>query len=154
MISSSGVTTVRVGAPAEAIGAVLRDPAAIGRVIPGCESVEATGAGTFRLVLTTHVGFLTVTADVDAVLREVDPPRRLVLELDGRTRGFDGGFTASIPFELVPEGDGATTVSYEVGVRTRGTVALAGDAAVARAIHALADDLVGGLEREAASPRS
>lgn len=148
MISSSGVTTVRVGAPAAAIRSILGDAEALGRIIPGCASASSTGPGAFALVLSTRVGFLTVTADVDATLVEHDD-RRLTLTLDGRTRGFEGGFLAEIPFELVAEGDG-TCVRYEVTVGTRGTVALAGDAAVAAAIHELADEMVAGLEREAA----
>lgn len=159
MISSSGGTTIRVAASAETIRSILADADALGRILPGCESCEAVeepdgpspGAGSrrFRIVLSTRVGFLTVRADVDATLLEPAPPRLLRLDLDGRTRGFEGGFTASIPFELRPDGDDATSVRYEVAVATRGTVAMAGDAAVAGAIHELADELVVALEREA-----
>lgn len=148
MISSSGETEIRVAASPDGIRAVLGDAAALGRIIPGCESAETVGPGRFRLVLATRVGFLTVRADVDATLRETGTDG-LELVLDGDTHGFDGGFLASIPFTLAAGADGTTTVRYEVSVATRGTVALAGDAAVASAIHELADELVGGLEREA-----
>ena len=87
------------GSPS-AVWALIEDPAALARVLPGAELIVATGEGRFHGVLASKVQFLTVRADVDAVFRDADPPRHLRLELAGRPRGLAGSFTVSVPFDL------------------------------------------------------
>ena len=57
------------GSPS-AVWALLDDPAALERVLPGAESIVATGEGRFHGVLASKLQFLTVRADVDEVLPE------------------------------------------------------------------------------------
>ena len=87
------------GSP-NAVWALIEDPAALARVLPGAESIVATGEGRFHGVLASKLQFLTVRADVDAVFRDADPPRHLRLEMAGRPRGLAGSFTVSVPFDL------------------------------------------------------
>ena len=87
------------GSPS-AVWALIEDPDALARVLPGAESIVATGEGKFHGVLASKLQFLTVRADVDAVLRDADPPRHLRLEMAGRPRGLAGSFTVSVPFDL------------------------------------------------------
>ena len=87
------------GSPS-AVWALLDDPVALERVLPGAELIVATGEGRFHGVLASKLQFLTVRADVDAVFRDADPPRHLRLEMAGRPRGLAGSFTVSVPFDL------------------------------------------------------
>ena len=122
--------TVVSGHP-EAVWSLIEDPGALRRILPGAESIVATGPGTFRGVLATRIQFLTVRADVEASFRDADPPRHLRLELSGRPRGLAGSFTVSIPFDLTPVdgplGPGsATVVSYAVDLQVTGRLAAFG----------------------------
>ena len=57
-----------VRATPEAIRAVIDDPDALARVLPGAESLVPDGPGRWRGVLATRVGFMTVRADAVATL--------------------------------------------------------------------------------------
>ncbi len=151
MTDPSAVEEVRVGAPAEAIWSILHDPDALRRILPGCESATSVGADRYRLVLATKVAFFTVRADVDATYLDADEPRHLRLELDGRPRGLDGSFRASIPFDLDPiEGGRATLVRYSLTVETTGSMGMLGPGAIRGAVGSQVGELVRDLEREAA----
>lgn len=142
---------VRVGASPGQIWAVLHDPVALRRILPGCESADEVAADRYRLVLATRVALFTVRADVDAAYLDADPPRHLRLELNGRPRGFDGSFHASIPFDLSPvEGGRATLVRYSLTVETTGAMGMLGPGTIHGAVASQVGGLVRNLEREAA----
>lgn len=151
MTADPPIEELRVGASPAAIWSVLHDPAALRRILPGCEGAEAVAPDRYRLVLATKVAFFTVRADVDAVYLDADEPRHLKLELSGRPRGFDGSFHASIPFDLLPSADGAATlVRYSLAVQTTGSMGMLGPGAIRGAVASQVEGLVRDLEREAA----
>jgi 2-furoyl-CoA dehydrogenase large subunit len=139
---------VIAGAP-EAIWSILDNPSALGRILPGCESVSATGPATFRLVLAVKVMFMTIRADVSAAYDELDEPRHLRLTMDGRPRGVSGTFVASIPIDLIPEGD-RTRVRFSVDLEVTGALASFGPDAIRGAMHDLVGQLARNMERELA----
>lgn len=142
--------TVR-GTP-EAIWAVIEDPAALARVLPGAESIEVTGPSGFRGVLATRIQFLTVRADVEAAFHDADPPRHLRLELSGRPRGLAGSFTASIPFDLAPA-DAAgmqTEIRYLIDLTLTGRLATFGAPLLRDTLRRQVAALVANLDRELA----
>lgn len=147
---AEGVVTVH-GTP-EAIWAILEDPEALGRVLPGCESIEREAVDRFRAVLTSKTRFMTVRTDVEATYRETDPPRHLRLDLAGRPRGIGGTFRASIPFDLAPLEGGRTEVRYGVEVTLGGALSFLGGGLVGEALTSQVDELVRNVERELASP--
>ena len=119
------------GSP-DAVWALIEDPLALARVLPGAESIVATGEGRFRGVLASKLQFLTVRADVDAEFRDADPPRHLRLQIAGRPRGLAGSFIVSVPFDLshvadpgLPVGSppSMTEVSYAVDLQVTGRLA-------------------------------
>src|SRR2546426_7099125 len=79
---------------------VFGDAAALGRVLPGCERLEAIGDDSFEGVLATRLQFLTLRADVQARIVDATAPERLTLQLDGRPHGLAGGFRAVIPIDI------------------------------------------------------
>ncbi len=139
---------VIAGAP-EAIWAILDDPLALGRVLPGCESVSTTGSATFQLVLAVKVMFMTVLADVSAAYHELDEPRHLRLAIDGRPRGVSGAFVASIPIDLIAEAD-RTRVRFSVDLSVTGAVASFGPDTIRSAMRDMVAQLARNVERELA----
>lgn len=144
---------VVVNGPPAAVWAILEDPAALGRVLPGAESIAATGPGRFHGILATRIQFLTVRAEVDASFHDADPPRHLRLRLDGRPRGLAGSFSVSIPFDLEPAdgpaGPGtATEVSYTVDLQVTGRLAVFGAPLLRETMCRQIGVLVANVDRE------
>lgn len=146
---TEGVLTVH-GTP-EAIWAILEDPEALGRVLPGCESITRGAVDRFGAVLKSKTRFMTIRTDVQATYREADPPRHLRLDLAGRPRGIGGSFQASIPFDLAPLGDGRTEVRYAVEMTLGGALSAFGGGLAGEALTSQIDELVRNVERELAT---
>jgi len=148
-MSGPTVDEVVIAAAPEAIWSILDDPSALGRVLPGCESVSSTGPTTFQLVLAVKVMFMTIRADVAASYHDLDQPRHLRLAIDGRPRGMSGTFVASIPIDLVAEGD-RTRVRTSVDLDVTGALASFGPAAIRGAMRDMIGQLARNVERELA----
>lgn len=138
------------GSPA-AIWAVIEDPGALGRVLPGAESLQPDGPGRWRGVLATKVGFMTVRADAVAEMHDPRPPEHLRLEIEGRPRGLAGSFRASIPFDLVELGADRTAISYTVDLTVSGRLAAFGAPLLRDTLRRQVAALVLNLERELAA---
>ena len=149
------------GSPS-AVWALIEDPVALARVLPGAESIVATGEGRFHGVLASKLQFLTIRADVDAVFRDADPPRHLRLEMAGRPRGLAGSFTVSVPFDLAeiaepgsPAGSApaATEVSYVVDLQVTGRLASFGAPIMRDTLRRQVAVLLANVDRELAERR-
>ena len=115
---------VHIAAPPERIRFLLHDPDALRRVLPGCESLDATGADAYRGVLAVRIQFMTLRAEVSATIDDDgDGPVRLLMS--GRPRGLAGTFSIDVPFDLVADGDG-TRISYQVDLVVSGRLAAFG----------------------------
>jgi carbon monoxide dehydrogenase subunit G len=142
----------RLSVDRERLWAVFEDPAALARVLPGCERLESIAPGVYRGVLASKLQFLTLRADVDARILDVERPDRLRLEIDGRPKGLAGGFRASIPIELVPADGSGTLVRYSVALSTTGRLATFGAPILRDTFRRQVAQLVANLERELAVP--
>lgn len=139
--------------PRGAVWAILADPAAIARVLPGAESVVGSGPWRFRCVLSTRLQFMTIRADVDAAILELDQPGHMLLELDGRPRGIGGSFRLSIPLDLAPldgpAGPGSrTSVSYAIDLAVTGRLASFGAPLLRDTMRRQISVLVANIDRE------
>ncbi len=117
------VDTVEVGASPAEIWAILDDPAALGRILPGCESIAREAPDRYVAVLASKVQFMTIRSDVVATLHDADPPHHLRLVLEGRPRGLGGSFRCEVPFDIVPNGAAGSRVAYSVGLTLGGSLA-------------------------------
>lgn len=149
MTAPSGGSVIVDGTPG-AIWAILDDPDALGRILPGCESIVRDGPTAFRAVLAAKTGLLTIRADVTATYRDAVPPTHLRLDLDGRPRGIGGAFQASVPFDLVALDAGRTEVRYSIDTTVSGALASFGSGLVGGALTGQVDALVRNLEQELA----
>lgn len=134
----------------EAIWAILEDAGALGRVLPGAESLEPAGVGRYRGVLAARLGFMTVRADVNASLEDCRRPAHLTLHMTGRPRGLAGTFDVTIPVDLVAAGDGdsGSLVKYSVDVTVTGRLATFGRPLLRAAMVRQVAQLVANLNQE------
>jgi carbon monoxide dehydrogenase subunit G len=139
--------TVVIQAPPDRIRTMLHDPEALRRVLPGCESLSATGPDTYAGVLSVRLAFMTVRADVAAVIDEGDGSGSVRLEMNGRPRGLAGAFTVVVPFELEPVGEGSQ-VSYGIDLTVSGRLAAFGTLILRDATRRQIAELVRNVERE------
>jgi 2-furoyl-CoA dehydrogenase large subunit len=142
------VDTVEVDASPEAIWAILDDPVALGRILPGCESIVRETPDRFSAVVASKVKFMTVRSDVTATLLEADPPRHLRLVLEGRPRGLGGSFRLDVPFDIAPLGPGRSSVDYSVGLELSGSLRGFGGPTLTDALRHQVGELVQNIENE------
>ena len=145
------VDTVEVGASPERIWAMLDDPEALARILPGCESIVREAPDRFAAVIASKVRFMTIRSDVVATLLEADRPRHVRLQLAGRPRGLGGSFNVSIPFDIEALGPNRSRVAYSVSLDLSGSLAAFGGAALAEPLRAQIGELVRNAEREIGS---
>jgi carbon monoxide dehydrogenase subunit G len=145
------VDTVEVGASPERIWAMLDDPEALARILPGCESIVREAPDRFAAVIASKVRFMTIRSDVVATLLEADRPRHVRLQLEGRPRGLGGSFHVSIPFDIEALGPNRSRVAYSVSLDLSGSLAAFGGAALAEPLRAQIGELVRNAEREIGS---
>ena len=142
---------VEIAGTPEAIWSILDDPAALGRVLPGCESVEPDGPDRLRLVLVSRVQGMTLRIEAVATFSERRPPSHLRLELVGTARGIGGTVRVVVPFDLEAVDPGRTQVSYAIDLKVTGMLAMAGTRAIRDALRAEIGQLVRNVEREVAA---
>jgi carbon monoxide dehydrogenase subunit G len=147
-VTEPPVDTIEVGASPAEIWAILDDPAALGRILPGCESIAREAPGRYVAVLASKVQFMTIRSDVVATLHDADPPHHLLLILEGRPRGLGGSFRCEVPFDIVPNGAAGSRVAYSVGLTLGGSLAGFGGASLTDTLRRQVGELVRNIERE------
>jgi carbon monoxide dehydrogenase subunit G len=132
---------------------ILCSPERLARVLPGCEELHAIGPDTFEGTFKTRVQFLTMRAKAIARLRDLHPPDRLRLELDGRPLGLAGSFVVSVLLDLEEDGS-ETVVGYSMDLAATGRLASFGTPLLRdtarRQVHELAQNLEREISRERA----
>ena len=97
-------------APREAVYRAMTDPAVLRRTLPGCQSLEPQGSGTYSITLAIGLAIIKGTyTGVIEVLNEV-PPRSYSLKLDAK--GGAGAVSGQGDFHLAPTGDSKTMLTY------------------------------------------
>jgi len=118
-----------IHAPPETVWRFLFDIERVSQCVPGVESVEVVDAKTYHGRLKVKVGPVTATFGGTATLTEVDPPRRIVAEIEADDRAIASGVKAAFSSTLTPAA-GGTEVAYEMTLHMRGRLAQFGGAVV------------------------
>lgn len=105
----------------EATWAVIDDPAAVGRILPDCESVAPDGSGGLNVVVAICQMLMTVRVDLHVTWHDQDRPHRLRLNLDGRPRGLGGALHLVVPIELEPTTSGCR-LTYQATLELDGSL--------------------------------
>src|SRR3954470_6988325 len=116
----------------------LNDPAALKACIPGCESIEPSGANAYQVLMVAKVGPVSAKFKGKLTLSDVKPPESYSIAFEGQ--GGAAGFAkGGAQVRLAPEGD-KTKLSYDVKASVGGKLAQIGSRLVDAAARKVADD--------------
>jgi len=139
--------SVDLPASPEAIFAVLLDPVALAKVIPGCHALEEKGENTYRADVTVGVGMIKARFEAEIVLSDLDPPHRL--RLAGAGMSSLGSARGNGLVELTPI-DKGTRLTYDYEAQVSGKVAAVGGRMLEGAAKVVLRQLFESLGRQAA----
>lgn len=120
-----------LGIDRERVWSALQNPAVLVRTIPGCERLEETGPGVYRMTVTAGVASVKGVYRGEVALLDPQAPHRFVLRARGQ--GAPGTVEATVEVRLSEVEDG-TRIDYDaeavvggmiggVGQRVLGSVA-------------------------------
>ncbi|PTB20999.1 carbon monoxide dehydrogenase [Trinickia symbiotica] len=141
--------TVELRASPEAVFAVLMDPSALAKVIPGCHALDATAPNRYRADVTVGVGMIKARFEARIGLSDIEAPRRLRLTGEGisplgTARGE--GLVELTPTEL------GTSLFYDYEAQVSGKVAAVGSRMLEGAAGVVLRQLFESLGRQAEGP--
>lgn len=139
---------VVLAASPQAVFDVLLDPAALARIIPGCNALEPAGENRYRADVTVGVGMIKARYSAEVELSELDPPRSL--RLAGAGLSSVGSARGSGMVTLEPQG-GGTLLRYDYGAEVSGKVAAVGSRMLEGAAKIVLNQLFEQLGKTAAA---
>lgn len=139
---------IRLAAPPEAVFAVLLDPQALARVIPGCHALEAIGENRYRADVTVGIGMIKARYAAEVALSDLAPPNRL--RLAGAGLSSVGSAKGSGLVTLAADG-GGTRLAYDYEAEVSGKVAAVGGRMLEGAARIVLNQLFEQLGRQAAA---
>ncbi len=140
--------TTEIAAPPDAVFAVLLDPKALARVIPGCHELQPVGPNRYRADVTVGVGLVKARYEAQIELSELDPPRSL--RLAGTGISSLGTARGSGQVLLEPTASG-TRLHYDYRAEVGGKVAAVGSRMLDGAAKVVLGQLFEQLGRQAAA---
>lgn len=150
-LSMSG--SVDLPATPAQVYAVLLDPAALVKVIPGCHTLDKVGENHYRADVTIGVGLVKARYAAEIRLSELDPPHGLAL--GGKGESSLGSAEGAGRIRLEASGNG-TRLSYDYSAAVSGKVAAVGGRMLEGAAKIVLRQLFEQLGRQAggdAAPR-
>lgn len=126
----------------------LNDPAVLKICIPGCDSIEATEAGPFKVSMAIRIGPVSARFQGLISLLDVRAPEAYTLQFEGQggTAGFGKG-RSQVVLEPLPQG---CLLRYTVDAQMGGKIAQLGQRLIDGAANKLAEDFFKRLEGELA----
>lgn len=115
--------SVELAATPEQVYAVLLDPDALVRVIPGCHALERVGPNHYRADVTLGIGLVKARYAAEIRLSELDAPHGLSLGGKGESSLGSAEGAGRIRLEAV---DGGTRLCYDYSASVSGKVAAVG----------------------------
>ncbi len=120
-LSMAGAVTLP--ATPEQVYAVLLDPDALAKVIPGCHALERIGENHYRADVTIGIGLVKARYAAEIRLSDLQPPHGLAL--GGKGVSALGAAEGAGSIRLEPA-EGGTQLSYDYSVAVSGKVAAVG----------------------------
>jgi carbon monoxide dehydrogenase subunit G len=117
----------------------LNDPAALKACIPGCESIEPSGANAYQVLMVAKVGPVSAKFKGKLTLSDVKPPESYSIAFEGQ--GGAAGFAkGGAKVNLSSQSAHQTTLAYAVTANVGGKLAQIGSRLVDAAARKVADD--------------
>jgi len=137
---------VDIPAPPEQVFAVLLDPVALARVIPGCHSLQSIGPNRYRADVTVGVGLVKARYKAEIILSDIDAPRSLRLSGSGSSSLGTGAGDGLVMLQATPTG---TRLSYDYSAQVGGKAAMVGSRMLEGAARIIVAQLFESLGRQA-----
>jgi 2-furoyl-CoA dehydrogenase large subunit len=116
----SGQDQIEIPAPRQQVWDALLNPETLKQIIPGCESVELSGADLYRARVRISVAGIGAAYEAQIRISDREPPARL--RLSGRAESKLGGGEGEAHVTLA-ERSGTTTLSYAYRANVSGRLA-------------------------------
>lgn len=140
--------TVDIAAAPERVFAVLLDPQALARVIPGCHGLQTLGPNTYQADVTVGVGLVKARYSARIVLSDIEAPHRLRLAGSGQSALGTGAGNGTVQLEATAAG---TRLRYDYQAQVGGKVAAVGSRLLEGAARVILAQLFESLGRQAAA---
>jgi 2-furoyl-CoA dehydrogenase large subunit len=137
---------VDIAAPPEQVFAVLLDPVALAKVIPGCRGLESAGPNRYRADVTVRIGMVKAHYVVQIALSEIDAPNSLRLSGAGTSSLGAGNGDGRLRLERTASG---TRLTYVYQAQVGGKVAAVGSRMLEGTARLLLAELFARLGRQA-----
>ena len=137
--------THQIHAPRERVFNAIIDPEVLQRCIPGCESLEKTGADEYAATMKAGVGPVKGTFKGNVRLQEMRPSEHYELSVSGK--GGPGFVKGSAIFDL-EQVDASTMIKYSGEMQVGGIIAGVGQRMIEAAAKMMAGKFFAALERE------
>lgn len=135
-----------IKAPRPQLWQMLIDPAVLQRCVPGCESLEASEDGSYKMLLKAGVGSIKGVFNGKITLAELRAPEHYQMIVEGSGKvGFVKG-TGTL--DLIEQGNG-TVVNYAGDVSVGGTLAGVGQRMIVASAKMMAGQFFKAVEAEA-----
>jgi uncharacterized protein len=135
------------GSP-DQVWALLTDPAVLARTIPGCETLQRTGADEYRMDVAVGVGAIRGTYAGEVRLTDQQPPASYVMHASGT--GAPGSMRATVRIGLAPTDEG-TTLTWSAEAVVGGPVAGVGQRMIAGVAKRMAGQFFSAVDAELTS---
>jgi uncharacterized protein len=138
----SGQRTIRASVAQTWAG--LNDPQVLQRCITGCESIQADGEGSFKVLLAMKVGPVSARFTGQLRLEDIEPlaSYKILFEGHGGAAGFGKG-QATVSLQSV---EGVTRLSYSSQANVGGKLAQVGSRLIDSVAAKVADDFFKSFE--------
>lgn len=146
-LSLAAQGTVEIAASPERVFAVLLDPAALARVIPGCHALQADGENRYRADVTVGIGLIKARYEARITLSDIEAPHRLRLTGSGSSSLGTGAGDGEVRLEATAAG---TRLHYDYRAQVGGKVAMVGSRMLEGAARVIVAQLFESLGRQAA----
>lgn len=128
-----------VPAAPESVWSALNDPAVLKDCIAGCESLEADGEHSYKMVLAAKVGPVAARFTGKMRLADIDPPRSYTLRFEG-SGGVAGFAKGEGRVTLVPTDRDSTKLEYVAKAQVGGKLAQVGSRLIDGVAQKMAED--------------
>ena len=135
-----------INSPRERLYRMMIDPDVIGRCVPGCQSLEAQGDGSYKMTMKAGVGSIKGLFTGLIRLDEIREPEHYKMIVEGK--GAPGFVKGEGALDLVEQGE-ETVVNYAGDVSVGGTLASVGQRMVLSAAKMMAGQFFAAIEAEA-----
>ena len=118
---------IDIGAPAEAVWAVMIDPIGLAGCVPGVQEVTRVDDRTFRGSINASVGPMDADFTFSTVITREEYPDHLEVETSGTDSLTKSTLVAQVRASLEMPDPGTTRLVYRADVRMSGRLAILGD---------------------------